>query len=340
MLASTTAGSIPNSNEGLTPLSISRTPGSFCHSRGRNSTPLTSETLGDEIKDSLASVKRTPIKKLRSLSKEADIDRIRVGSRSVNQSIEYSRTSAKAIGKRKAILLEHSPLNSAVSKLVKNANTFLKRVRSTSQIDVHSRFALGDCRSNETIGSLHPSAPMLETSTAFSAEDSEALSAEKARLSLERICAGFSSGSFGSLESTTDLSSVDHPLPDVPSLSVGDTTAEAKKLPSVRSRTFGPESQSFSCLFVKTPTPLVSKYCPSKLPSPLRPATNSLKTMPYSTMRTPRKSTSHLRLTKMTAAVSSSPSPRKKTIYKRTSPLRIAKKAKGNVSVRSSPFRA
>lgn len=161
------------------------------------------------------------------------------------------------------------------------------------------------------------------------------LSAEKALLSLERICAGFSSGSLGSLECTSELSSVNDPLLDVPSLFVLDTTVEAKNLLSVRSRaSLRPESPSSSCLSVKSSTPLVSRSRPSIISSPSRHVTkSSLKTRLNSTTRT------SLCPTKVTGAISSSPSPRKKTICKHTSPLRIAKKGKGNVSVRSSPFR-
>ncbi|KAG6895449.1 hypothetical protein C0992_001185 [Termitomyces sp. T32_za158] len=314
-LTPTTASCIPSSSGGSTLGSTSHTPVSLPLSRGRILTPLASEIFKDEIKESLSRVKRSPIKKLRSLLNEVDINRTdpRVDTRSLKQPIKSSSTSAKAIRKTKAILLERSTPDSA--------------------IEAHNNFSSGG--RNDGTEFHRPPVPMLATSTTYSAEDSEAFSAEKALLSLERICAGFSSGSLGSLESTADPSPANVPLPDVPSLFVVDTATEAKNLLPVRSAS--PEPPSFSRLSVKTSTPLVSRYPPSTLASPFHPATKpSLKPVPHST-KISRKSTSPMRLTKVTDVISSSP-PKKKAIYKHTSPLRIAKK-KGGVSARPSPDR-
>ncbi|KNZ72765.1 hypothetical protein J132_01757 [Termitomyces sp. J132] len=310
-ISSSTAGSTPSSHV------------STSHNRGQNLAPLASQIFKDEVDNSLSRVKRSPAKKLWSVLNEVDINRSssRIGSYGAKQSIECSGTSAKALGKRKAILLEHPSLNYVIDV----------RSKPIPNESLESPFRV----SNGTIESHLP--PLIpETSTTRSAKDPGALCAEKALLSLERICAGFSSGSLGSLESTSDPSSVIDQLVDVPSLFVIDPTVEANELLSVRSReSSGPESPSFSRLSVKTSTPLVSRYNSS---SPFRPAaTSSPKTMPYSTARTLRKYTSPLHLTKVTDIASSNPTPTKKAFRKHTSPLRVAKKGQGNVSVRPPP---
>lgn len=118
----TTAGRIPSSSVGSKSRSASHTPVSFCNSRRRNLTPLASELLKDEVKDSLSRGKRSPIKKLRSLLNEVDINRTgpHLGSFSARRSTECSGTFTNALEKRKAILLERSPLDSAVSRPVQN----------------------------------------------------------------------------------------------------------------------------------------------------------------------------------------------------------------------------
>ncbi|KAG6873445.1 hypothetical protein C0995_015534 [Termitomyces sp. Mi166 len=271
-----TAVRISSSTIGSTPRAISHThvPVPVSRSRTRNLAPLASGIFKDEVKNSLSRVKRSPAKKPRSVLTEVDINHTSpcIDSCGVNkkQSIGCSGTSAKALGKRKAILLEHRSLYTA--------------------IDVDSKFALdeSDLRANfRTIESHHLSPLTPGTSITRSVEGSGGLSAEKALLSLERICAGFSSGSLGSLESISDLLSGIDPLADVPS----------PYRPSLLSSPFRPTS------------------------------TSSPKTTPHSTTRTPLKYTSPLHFAKVTSAVSFSSNTTKKPIRKCTSilPLRIEK---------------
>ncbi|KAG6831767.1 hypothetical protein H0H92_007919 [Tricholoma furcatifolium] len=101
--------------------------------------------------------------------------------------------------------------------------------------------------------------------------------------SLERICAEFSSGSLGSLESCSQSSvRLDNPLLDLPSHFIEDV--DGKKLAMRSKIVSGRESPSFSGSSVRTSTPLVSRqrlslhslsFRPMATSSPTRIARNS-----------------------------------------------------------------
>ncbi|KAG6911158.1 hypothetical protein DXG01_003898 [Tephrocybe rancida] len=284
----------------------------------RNLAPLASQVFKDEVKSSLSLAKRSPAKVLRSVLSDVDTNRIKEPRVRPQRSAENLGTqlSAKALGKRRAIILDH--------------------MLHPPQMDNNVPRALEPHH-------LPPLTPMGPATKAL--DDHGTFSAEKALLSLERICAGFSSGSLGSLDSGNDPSIQNDHLGGVPSLFVVDTTIGATKPLTVRSKTApGPESPSFGWQSVKTSTPLISRLRPSLFPpSQFRPMATSSPKVPRSGGRPAQKRASPMRLTKAKGSGihTPTPSPTKKPARRYTSPLRITMKGKlsTNASARQTPVR-
>ncbi|KAG6857700.1 hypothetical protein H0H87_004116 [Tephrocybe sp. NHM501043] len=283
---------------------------------GKNLAPLTSQTPKDEVRSRFSpGMQRFPTKTLRSAL--SDVDIYHSGSRvPTQQSVENLGTqmSTKAMGKRRAIVLDRTPLDSTANS---------KNVR-----DVHLQLDSVLC----ALESHHLPPPTPIGFVARTLDDQGTLLAEKALLSLERICSGFSSGSLGSLDSGNELLTTE----DVPSFFVVDTTIGGNKVLTLRSKSAsGPGSPSFSRQSIKTSTPLVSRFRPSLFSiSQFRPvAASSPKARPA---RPSRKHNSPLRLSKAKGPLTPTMSSTKKFVPQYTSPLRISKKG-GSTSIRPLP---
>ncbi|KAF5386067.1 hypothetical protein D9615_002262 [Tricholomella constricta] len=278
------------------------TPGCACvhvpvtphhDARNRALAPLASQGLKDEIMLPTSPGKRSklsPTKKLRSILKGIDIN---TESQPPLMAVEKqgTKSSAKALGKRKAILVERAQPGPTL--VVRSSKEVFRGLHSMDNVP----FDL-DCPPL-------PSSLSSQSGTHLRG-DSGILSAEKALQSLERICAGFSSGSLGSLDSISEVvATKDFRRVPYPAMEAVANDTHASRKSSAQ-----PISPSFTHSIIKTSTPLASKSRqPRSLPKPSSFLANQFQ--PSTTLST-----------KPTL------SPIRKTLRKHTSPLRIAKKAR------------
>lgn len=278
--------------------------------------PLASQTFKDQRAATHRSPRRlrlSPSNQKRPAFGKIDLNRSvqRLNSLRKVTEKQFTKPSAKALRKRKAIIVtEDMQFISADSPPPDK-----RRLAVTQALPGQDPHTALRC-SGDTSNTLHT---VLNTGSAQTAQplcDKGALSPETALLSLERICAGFSSGSLGSLAMISEDSEINlrHPCPAA-SNSLPDS--QPTVISSIKPKLVDPASRT-PPIFRKSALPVLKMRravsVPSKksyLPPHVQPATHGEQDSAV-----------------LNGGITSS----KRLIHKTTSPLRIAKGAKPSAS--------
>ncbi|RDB25149.1 hypothetical protein Hypma_007918 [Hypsizygus marmoreus] len=261
--------------------------------------PLASQTLKDEV-SSIYPIERPrvppPTKKLRLVFGTVDINHDVPKSKSPKKPSSHhlpledqaTKLSAKALSKRKAMIIERAQPATNTAPVAHNHDT---------SNTLHT--VLDGVRGNTSCDSSFVSPTSTRPfNTGF-------LSPEKALLSLERICAGFSSGSLGSLatqDSTNALPSATS-IPNAVQANASTSDTVSARLP------------------------------PQPAPPSLRRSALPIAKFRQFARSPSRKSLFSAPLFRPSGSLKSITTPTKKFLRKNTSPLRITKKPKINTTL-------